>query len=106
MDTKVIPLSELQADTEGILSQCYDSGQSLVVELPNHGLVSIRPVESDDDLIDHNPAFRALLEKSLASGREPFPFVEPEESALLSRIDRGRLAGPWTPGGRVSRRGR
>lgn len=83
MDTKVIPLSELQSDTEGILSRCYDSGQSLVVELPNHGLVSIRPVESDDDLandlIEHNPAFRALLEKSLASGREPFPFVEPEE---------------------------
>jgi hypothetical protein len=83
MDTKVIPLSDLQADTEGILSRCYDSGQSFVVELPNHGLVSIQPVESDDDLandlIEHNPAFRALLEKSLASGREPFPFADPQE---------------------------
>jgi hypothetical protein len=83
MDTKVIPLSDLQADTEGILSRCCDSGQSLVVELPNHGLVSIRPVESDDDLandlIENNPAFRALLEKSLASGRKPFPFAASKE---------------------------
>jgi hypothetical protein len=82
MDTKVILLSDLKADPEGILSRCYDSGQSLVVELPNHGLVSIQPVESDDDLandlIEHNPKFRALLEKSLASPREPFPFAEPE----------------------------
>jgi hypothetical protein len=83
MDTKVIPLIDLQADTEGILSRCYDSGQSLVVELPNQGLVSIQPVESDDDMVDdlieHNPRFRALLERSLASRREPFPFADPEE---------------------------
>jgi hypothetical protein len=83
MDIRVIPLSDVQADPEWILSRCYDSGQSLVVELPNHGLVSIRPVESDDDLandlIEHNPKFRALLEKSLASGREPFPFAESAE---------------------------
>jgi hypothetical protein len=83
MDTRVIPLSDLQADPEGVLSRCYDSGQSLVVEPPNHGLVSIQPVESDDDLVNdliqHNPKFRALLEKSLASGREPFPFVDSNE---------------------------
>jgi hypothetical protein len=83
MDTRVIPLSDLQADPEGILSRCYDTRQSLVVELPNHGLVSIQPVEPDDDLVDdlieRNPKFRALLEKSLASGREPFPFVDSRE---------------------------
>jgi hypothetical protein len=83
MDTRVIPLSDLQADPEGVLSRCYDSGQPLVVELPNHGLVSIQPVEPDDDLtndlIEHNPAFRALLEKSLASGREPFPLPDSNE---------------------------
>ncbi len=83
MDTKVIPLRDLQADTEGILSRCFDSGQLLVVELPNHRLVSIQPLESDDDLandlIANNPAFRALLEKSLASGREPFPFTDTQE---------------------------
>jgi hypothetical protein len=53
-------------------------GRPLVVALPNRGLVSIQPVESDDnlvnELIEHNPAFRALLAKSLASPRKPFPF--------------------------------
>jgi hypothetical protein len=82
MDTTVIPLSDLQADPEGVLTRCYDSGQSLVIELPNRGLISIQPVESDDDLIndliEHNPAFRALLEKSLASPRVPFPFADSE----------------------------
>jgi hypothetical protein len=78
MDTRVIPLSDLQADLEGVLGQCFDSGESLVVELPNRGLVAIQPVEPDDDLanelIEHDPAFRELLAKSLASPREPFPF--------------------------------
>jgi hypothetical protein len=77
MDTRVITLSERQADTEGVLRRCYDSGQALVVELPEHGLVSINPVPEDDDLInqliEHNPAFRRLLEKSIAGPREPFP---------------------------------
>ena len=56
------------------------AGAALMFWLPigfNHGLVSIQPVDSDDDLINdlikHNPAFRALLEKSLASPRVPFP---------------------------------
>ena len=78
MDTRVIPLNDFQADPEGILSRCYDSGQKVFVQLHNHGLVSIQPVDSDDDLINdlikHNPAFRALLEKSLASPHGPFPF--------------------------------
>ncbi len=80
MDTKVIPLSDLRADPEGVLRQCYDSGQILVVELPDRGLISIRPLEENDDLvnqlIEHNPAFRELLARSIASPREPFPFGE------------------------------
>jgi hypothetical protein len=48
------------------------------LEDSNHGLISIRPIDPDDslvdDLIEHNPAFRALLAKSLASPREPYPF--------------------------------
>lgn len=79
MDTKVIPLSDLRADPEGVLRECYDSGRPLIVELPNRGLLSIRPVDEDDDLIDRlierNPAFRDLLARSLASPREPFPFA-------------------------------
>jgi hypothetical protein len=78
MDTKVITLSDLQADAEGVLGRCYDSGQPLIVELPNRGLISIHPVEEPDDLvnelIEHNTAFRELLAKSVASPREPFPF--------------------------------
>jgi hypothetical protein len=83
MDTRVIPLSDLRADPEGVLRRCYDSGQPLVVELPDHGLVSIQPVDPEgdlvNDLIEHNPAFRALMERSLASPREPFPFVRVED---------------------------
>ena len=82
MDTRVIPLSDLQADLEGMLGRCYDSGQPLVVELPNRGLIAIQPVEPEDDLvnelIEHNSAFRELLAKSLASPREPFPFAGSE----------------------------
>jgi hypothetical protein len=81
MDTKVIPLSDLQADIEGVLRRCYDSGQPLVVELRHRGLVSIRAVEEDDDLIndliEHDPGFRQLLAKTIASPREPFPFGGP-----------------------------
>jgi hypothetical protein len=79
MDTKIIHLSEFQADPEGVLNRCYDLGQSLVVELPNRGLISIQPVDAGDslvdDLIEHDLAFRALLAKSLASPREPYPFA-------------------------------
>jgi hypothetical protein len=79
MDAKVISLSNFQADPEGVLGRCFDSGETVVVALPNRGLVSIQPVESDDDLvnelIEHNAAFRELLIKSLASPREPFPFT-------------------------------
>ena len=47
------------------------------------GPATNQPVESDDDLandlVEHNPAFRALLEKSIASGGEPFPFADSDE---------------------------
>jgi hypothetical protein len=80
MDTKVIPLSDLKADPEGVLRRCYDSGQPLVVELPDRGFVAIQAVEADDELVDeliaHNPAFREVLTRSLASPREPFPFAQ------------------------------
>jgi hypothetical protein len=86
MDTKVIPLSELRADLEGVLGRCFDSGEPLVVALPDRGLVSIQPVESDDDLIneliEHNAAFRALIEKSKASPRRSFPLDDSEEQRV------------------------
>ena len=79
MSIKLIPLSRLEADPRGTLSECLDSGGVLVVELPDHRLVSIRSLEpdEDDDLVDRlsesNPEFRALVEKSKASPRRPFP---------------------------------
>ncbi len=79
MSIKLIPLSRLEADPQGTLSDCIDSGQSLVVELPDHRLVSIQGLEPgvDDDLIDRllesNPSFGALVKKSKLSRRRPFP---------------------------------
>jgi hypothetical protein len=79
MTVKLIPLSRLEADPRGILSECLDSGEALVVELPDHCLVSVQGLEPDEDddlvdrLIESNPAFRALIEKSKASPRKPFP---------------------------------
>jgi len=79
MDIEVIPLSQLQTNTPGLLTKCCDSGQPVVVELPDHRLVAIWPLDADDeddslvsDLIETNPGFRALLEKSAASVRKPF----------------------------------
>ena len=45
MDIKLIPLSRLEADPKGTLSECVDSGQALVVELPDHRLVSIQALK-------------------------------------------------------------
>jgi hypothetical protein len=79
MSIKLIPLSRLEADPRGTLNECLDSGEALVVELPDHRLVAIQGLEpcEDDDLVDRllasNPAFRALVEKSKASPRRPFP---------------------------------
>ncbi len=78
MSVKLIPLSRLEADPRGTLNDCLDSGQAVVVELPDHRLVSIQGLEpdEDDDLIDRlvesNASFRALVEKSKASARRPF----------------------------------
>ncbi len=66
--------------TPELLARCCDSGQALVVELPDHRLVAIQPLDARDeddslvsDLIESNPAFRALLERSIAGMRKPFP---------------------------------
>jgi hypothetical protein len=79
MDIKSIPLSSLETDPKGTLSECLDSGRPAVVEMPDHRLVSIQtlePTDDDDltsDLLDSNPAFRAIVERSKSSPRRPFP---------------------------------
>jgi hypothetical protein len=79
MDIEMIPLSQLQTDPQNLLNECCDTGRPIVVKLPDHRLVaiqSIEPNDSDDslvsDLLESNPSFRALVEKSKASPRKIF----------------------------------
>ena len=48
MDIESIPLSQLQTDPQGLLSECCDTGRPLVVELPDHRLVAIQSIEPSD----------------------------------------------------------
>jgi hypothetical protein len=78
MDIKTIPLSRLQTDLTKTLDECIASGQTVVVEMPNHQLIAIQALDphEDDDLMDEllatNPEFQALVAKSKASPRKPF----------------------------------
>src|SRR4030095_5116224 len=77
MGIKTIPLSRLEADPSGTLSECVDSGQAYVVELPGGRLVAIQPLEPGEDdslvseLLESNAEFRALVASSKASPRKP-----------------------------------
>jgi hypothetical protein len=79
MGIKTIPLSRLEADPRGTLNECADSGEAMVVQLPDQRLIAIQPLDpSEDDpltseLVQSDPAFRALVAKSKASPRKPFP---------------------------------
>jgi hypothetical protein len=79
MAIKTIPLSSMEADPRGTLNECADSGQAVVVELPDQRLVALQPLEpSEDDsltdeLLESNPAFRALVAQSKVRPRKPFP---------------------------------
>ena len=79
MAIKTIPLSRLEADPRGTLHECADSGDAVVVELLDQRLVAIQSLDPGEDdsltseLLESNPAFRALVAKSKASPRKPFP---------------------------------
>lgn len=78
MAIKTIPLSRLETDLRKTLNECADSGQTLVVEMPNHRLLAIQsldPQEDDslmDDLLATNPKFQELVARSKRSARRPF----------------------------------
>jgi len=61
-----------------MLSECAESGGTLVVELPGDRFVAIQPLEPGEDdslvseLLESNPAFQALVAKSKAGPRKPF----------------------------------
>jgi hypothetical protein len=78
MAIKTIPLSRLETDLKKTLDECAESGQTVVVEMPDQRLLAIQPLDprEDDTLMDEllaaNPKFQALVAKSKASPRKPF----------------------------------
>ena len=79
MDIKTIPLSRLEANLRETLNECADSGQAVVVTLPDQRLIAIQALEAGeddslvDDLLQSNPEFQALVAKSKAEPRKAFP---------------------------------
>ena len=61
------------------MSECADSGQPVIVELPDQRLIAIQALNGNeddtltDDLLRSNPALQALVAKSKAGPRKPFP---------------------------------
>jgi hypothetical protein len=78
MPIKTIPLSRLEMDLKKTLIECAESGETVVVEMPDQRLLAIQSLDpqGDDSLIDEllasNPKFQALVTKSKTSARKPF----------------------------------
>ena len=78
MAIKTIPLSRLEMDLKKTLNECAETGETIVVEMPDQRLLAIQsldPNEDDslmDELLASNPKFQALVAKSKASPRKPF----------------------------------
>jgi hypothetical protein len=83
MAIKTIPFSRLETDLKKTLSECADSGDTVVVEMPDQKLLAIQSLDpaGDDALVDEllaaNPQFQALVAKSKASPRKPFGTPKP-----------------------------
>jgi hypothetical protein len=82
MAIKTIPLSRLETDLRKTLTECAESGETVVVEMPDQRLLAIQPLDphEDDSLIDEllasNPKFQALVAKSKAGPRKRFTMGE------------------------------
>jgi hypothetical protein len=78
MPIKTIPLSRLETNLRATLTECADTGQAVVVELPDQRLIAIQALDATedgslvDDLLQSSPAFRELMAKSKAGPRKPF----------------------------------
>lgn len=78
MAIKTIPLSRLETELKKTLNECADSGQTVVVVMPDQRLLAIQRLdpEEDDTLMDEllatDPRFQALVAKSKRSPRKPF----------------------------------
>ena len=66
MAIKTIPLSRLETELKKTLNECAESGETVVVEMPDQRLLAIQsldPQEDDalmDELLADNPQFQAL----------------------------------------------
>jgi hypothetical protein len=82
MAIKTIPLNRLEADLKKTLNECADSGETMVIEMPDHRLLAIQPLDphGDDELTNEllvsNPRFQELVAKSKASPRKPFTVAD------------------------------
>lgn len=78
MAIKTIQLSRLETDLHKTLHECVETGQTLIVEMPDHRLLAIQTLDPNgddtlmDELLESNPRFQALVAKSKASPRKPF----------------------------------
>ncbi|NMC21329.1 MAG: hypothetical protein GYA33_13020 [Thermogutta sp.] len=78
MAIKTIPLDRLETDLRKTLNECAESGETVVVEMPDQRLLAIQsldPQEDDslmDELLASNPKFQVLVAKSKAGPRKPF----------------------------------
>ena len=78
MGIKTIPLSRLETELSQTLNECAESGETVIVEMPDQRLLAIQPLDTseDDSLIDEllasNPKFQALVAKSKSGPRKPF----------------------------------
>jgi hypothetical protein len=83
MGIKTVPLSRLKKNLAEMLTECAESGQAVIVELPDQRLLSIQPLDPHEDdmliseLLESNPRFQKLVAKSKASPRKPFASSEP-----------------------------
>jgi hypothetical protein len=79
MDIKTIPLSSLETNLQATLVECADSGQAVVVQLPDERLIAIQSLDTAeddsliDDLLQSNPEFQSLVARSKAGLHKPFP---------------------------------
>jgi len=78
MANKTVSRSRLEMDLKNTLNECAESGQTVVVEMPDQRLLAIQsldPQEDDalmDELLASNPKFQELVAKSKRSRRKPF----------------------------------
>lgn len=78
MAIKTILFSRLETELTKTLTDCVESGETVVVEMPDQRLLTIQPLEpgEDDDLMNEllatNPGFQALVAKSKTGARKLF----------------------------------